>query len=69
MKYLRLRTSTNSGAVHKSSDGETPDCEVKGGWREWQEVDPETYPPSHWTLCRYDECFGDSDVSAEEVQA
>jgi len=63
--FVSLKTSTSSGAVHKSTDGRTPDCrasrgkksETQGGdAREWVEVDESVYPRAHWDRCG--NCFG-----------
>jgi hypothetical protein len=64
-EFVRLKTSTSSGAVHKSNGDGTPVCSASrgkksqtqgGDAREWVEVDESVYPRGHWDRCG--NCFG-----------
>jgi len=70
MSFVRLRTGTNAGKVHRADVDGTPrcnarrgkKCETQGGEvRGWIEVDETKYPRSHWKRCRNEECFGGVD--------
>jgi hypothetical protein len=68
MPFVRLRTRTSDGKVHRGNGDGEPRCRARrgskcatqgGDARKWEEVDEDKYPRSWWDRC--ERCFGGDD--------